>query len=173
MIMQEDEYSGPGLMYVEGGVLVGMRRPRLERTHALYGPCVCRTGSCPPACGRRIRAELHIQDIGPRMLQPFAAPRRGASCTHPCCSFPSLALFAHIVQCWWRRRGGLNEERDRGVLASLVGRRSGIATAPQKGKPLCVGFSFSLGHALVFTTANFYPYPLHLVEAFYPWERLN
>jgi hypothetical protein len=59
------------------------------------------------------------------------------------------------------------------VLASLVERRSGIATAPQKGKPLCVGFFFSLGNALAFTTANFYADPLHLVEAFYPWERLN
>jgi hypothetical protein len=59
------------------------------------------------------------------------------------------------------------------VLASLVERRSGIATAPQKGKPLCVGFSFTLRNALAFTTANFYPDPLHLVEASYPWERLN
>jgi hypothetical protein len=38
---------------------------------------------------------------------------------------------------------------------------------------LCVGFSVSLGDVLAFTTANFYPDPLHLVEAFYPWERLN
>jgi hypothetical protein len=35
------------------------------------------------------------------------------------------------------------------VLASLVERRSGIATAPQKGKPLCVGFCFSLRDVLV------------------------
>ena len=43
-----------------------------------------------------------------------------------------------------RRRVRLNEGHDRGVLASLVERRSAIATAPQKGKPLCVGFSLSL-----------------------------
>ena len=48
-----------------------------------------------------------------------------------------------------RRRVRWNEGRDRLVLASLVERRSGIATAPQKGKPLCVGFSFSLGDVLV------------------------
>src|SRR5829696_6952104 len=95
MIMQEDEYSGPGLMCVEGGVLVGMRRPRLERTHALYGPCVSRTGIFPSVCGRRTRAELHIQDIRPRMLPPSAAPRQGASCTHPCCSLPHSGLRAH------------------------------------------------------------------------------
>jgi hypothetical protein len=59
------------------------------------------------------------------------------------------------------------------VLALLVERRSGIATAPKKGKPLCVGFSVSLRNALAFTTANFYPDPLHHVEAFYPRERLN
>ena len=47
-----------------------------------------------------------------------------------------------------RRRVRLNEGHDRGVLASLVERRSGIATAPQKGKPLCVGFSFSLRYVL-------------------------
>jgi hypothetical protein len=35
------------------------------------------------------------------------------------------------------------------VLASLVERRSGIATAPQKGKPLSVGFPFSLRDVLV------------------------
>src|SRR5829696_5421070 len=96
MIMREDEYFGPGLIYyVEGGALVGMRRPRLVRTHALYGPCVSRTGLSPPACGRRTLAELHIQDIGPRMLPPSAAPGRGASCTHPCCSFPCSALRTH------------------------------------------------------------------------------
>ena len=48
-----------------------------------------------------------------------------------------------------RRRVRLNEGHDRGVLASLVERRSGIATAPQKGKPLCVGFSFTLRDVLV------------------------
>src|SRR5215216_5192290 len=95
MIMQEDEYSGLGFMCVEGGVLVGMRRPRLVRTHALCGPCVSRTGLSPPVCGRRTQAELHIQDIRPRMLPPSAAPRRGASCTHPCCSFPYSSLRAH------------------------------------------------------------------------------
>jgi hypothetical protein len=35
------------------------------------------------------------------------------------------------------------------VLASLVERRSGIATAPQKGKPLCVGFSITLRDVLL------------------------
>ena len=48
-----------------------------------------------------------------------------------------------------RRRVRLNEGHDRGVLASLAERRSGIATAPQKGKPLCVGFSFTLRDVLV------------------------
>ena len=48
-----------------------------------------------------------------------------------------------------RRRVRLNEGHDRGVLASLVERRSGIATALQKGKPLCVGFSFTLRDVLV------------------------
>jgi hypothetical protein len=56
---------------------------------------------------------------------------------------------------------------------AVVERRSGIATAPQKGKPFCVGFSVTLRNALTFTTANFYPDPLHLVEASYPWDRLN
>src|SRR5215211_6359266 len=96
MIMREDEYFGPGLIYyVEGGALVGMRRPRLVRTHALCGLCVSRTGRAPSACGRRNRAELHTQDIRPRMLPPSAAPRRGASCRHPCCSFPYSGLRAH------------------------------------------------------------------------------
>src|SRR5215217_8606442 len=69
--------------------------PRLERTQALCGPCVSRTGLSPSACGRRTRAELHIQDIRPRMHLSSAAPRRGASRTHPCCSFPCSALRAH------------------------------------------------------------------------------
>src|SRR5215204_803910 len=69
--------------------------PRLERTHALCGPCVSRRGLSPPACGRRTRAERHIQDIGLRMLPPSASPHPGASCTHPCCSFPCSSLRAH------------------------------------------------------------------------------
>src|SRR5829696_5845999 len=69
--------------------------PRLERTQALCGPCVSRRGISPAVCGRRTRAELHIQDIGPRMLPSSAALRRGASCRHPCCSFPCSALCAH------------------------------------------------------------------------------
>src|SRR5215207_2745597 len=89
----------PGLMCVDRGVLAGMRHPRLgprlERTQALCGPCVNHTGISPPVCGRRTLAELHIQDIGPRMLPPSAAPGRGASRTHPCCSFPCSALRAH------------------------------------------------------------------------------
>src|SRR5829696_271384 len=72
-----------------------MLGPRLERKHALCGPCVSRTGLSPAVCGRRTLAELHIQDIGPRMLPSSAAPRRGASRTHPCCSFPRNALRAH------------------------------------------------------------------------------
>src|SRR5215216_6299766 len=99
MDMQADECSGPGLMCVDLGVLVGMRRPRLgprlEPRQALCGPCVSRTGLSPSVCGRRTRAELHIQDIGPRMLPTSAAPRRRASRTHPCCSFPCSALRAH------------------------------------------------------------------------------
>src|SRR5215211_1827888 len=90
-----------GLMGLDRGVLVGMRRPRLgprlHRTHALCGPCVSRTGISPSACGRRTRAELHIQDIRPRMLPSSAAPRRRASCTHPCCSFPCSGLHAHAT----------------------------------------------------------------------------
>src|ERR671912_256723 len=69
--------------------------PRLERTQALCGPCVCRRGLSPAVCGRRTRAQLHIQDIGPRMLPTSAALRRGASRRHPCCSFPCSALRAH------------------------------------------------------------------------------
>src|ERR671915_211957 len=69
--------------------------PRLERTQALCGPCVSRRGLSPAVCGSRTRAELHIQDIGPRMLPPYPAPGRGASCSHPCCSFPCSALRAH------------------------------------------------------------------------------
>src|SRR5215207_7852235 len=72
-----------------------MLGPRLERTQALCGPCVSRTGLSPAVCGRRTLAELHIQDIGPRMLPSSAAPRRGASRTHPCRSFPCSALLAH------------------------------------------------------------------------------
>ena len=72
-----------------------MLGPMLERKHALCGPCVSRRGLSPAVCGRRTRAELHIQDIGPRMLPSSAAPRRGASRTHPCCSFPCSALGAH------------------------------------------------------------------------------
>jgi hypothetical protein len=45
------------------------------------------------------------------------------------------------------------------VLASLVERRSGIATAPQKGKPLCVGFPFSLRSALVIHDSEFLSRP--------------
>jgi hypothetical protein len=99
MKMHEDECSGPGLMCVDRGVLVGVRHPRLgprlHRTHALCEPCVSRTGSCRSVCGRRTRAELHIQDIGPRMLPSSAAPGRRACCTHPCCSFPCSGLCAH------------------------------------------------------------------------------
>src|SRR5215210_4717805 len=99
MVMQGDECSGPGLTCVDRGVLVGMRRrrlgPRLPRTHALCEPCVCRTGISPSVCGRRTRAELHIQDMPPRMLPSSAALRRGASCRYPCCSFPCSGLRAH------------------------------------------------------------------------------
>src|SRR5215203_6526057 len=101
MDMKADECSGPGLMCVDLGVLVGMRRPRLgprlEPRQALCGPCVSRTGLSPSVCGRRTRVELHMQDIGPRMLPASAALGRGASCRHPCCSFPCVALFAHMV----------------------------------------------------------------------------
>src|SRR5918994_3473715 len=69
--------------------------PRLERKQALCGPCVSRRGLSPAVCGRRTRVELHIQDIGPRMLPSSAAPGRGASCRHPCCSFLCSALGAH------------------------------------------------------------------------------
>src|ERR671913_997933 len=69
--------------------------PRLERKQALCGPCVSRRGLSPAVCGRRSRAELHIQDIGPRMHPSSAAPGREASRTHPCCSFPCSALGAH------------------------------------------------------------------------------
>ena len=99
MDMQGDDCSGPGLMCPDRAVLVGMRHPRLgpwlHRGHALCGPCVSRRGLFCSVCGRRSRAELHIQDIGPRMLPSSAAPRRGASRTHPCCSFPCSALGAH------------------------------------------------------------------------------
>jgi hypothetical protein len=100
MKMQRDEYSGPGhFMCVDRDVPDGAwwRRlgPRLERTHALCEPCVSRTGLSPPVCGKQTRVELHIQDIRPRMLPPSAAPRRQASCTHPCCSFPGSGLSAH------------------------------------------------------------------------------
>jgi hypothetical protein len=37
--------------------------PRLHCTHALCEPCVSHTGIFPSVCGRRTRAELHIQDI--------------------------------------------------------------------------------------------------------------
>ena len=131
MKMQGNECQDRGIMGLDQGVPVGMRRrprlgPRLARTHALYGPCVCRTGSCPPVCGRRTRAELHIQDMQPRMLPPSAAPRRGASCRHPCCSLPHSGLRAHstvLVEAQGRvERGtgsvsssfaGRKEERDR------------------------------------------------------------
>src|SRR5215204_5306458 len=97
--MHGDECSGPGLMCVDRGVLVGMRHPTLgsglHRTHALSEPCVSRTAISRSVCGRRTLAELHIQDIGPRMLPPSAAPGRGASCTYPCCSFPCSALRTH------------------------------------------------------------------------------
>jgi hypothetical protein len=66
--------------------------PTLHRRHALCEPCVSRTGISPSVCGRRTRAELHIQDIRPSMIPSSAAPRRRASCTHPCCSFPGSAL---------------------------------------------------------------------------------
>jgi hypothetical protein len=101
MKMQADEYPGPGhFMCVDRGLPVGVwwRRlgPRLERTHALCEPCVSRRGLSPPACGRRTRAELHIQGIRPRMLPHARASRRRASCTHPCCSFPICsALRVH------------------------------------------------------------------------------
>jgi hypothetical protein len=99
MDMQRHECSGPGLMCVDRRVLVGMWRPRLgprlHRTQALCGPCVSRTGFSPAVCGKRTRTELHIQDIRPRMLPSSAAPRRGASCRHPCWSFPRSAPRAH------------------------------------------------------------------------------
>jgi hypothetical protein len=99
--MQADGCSGPpGLTCVDQAVLVGMRRPTLgptlHRRHALYGPCVSRTGSCPSVCGRQTLAELYIQDIGPRMLPSSAAPGREplvgihAAPSH-------VALFAHMV----------------------------------------------------------------------------
>src|ERR687890_2297746 len=69
--------------------------PKHHRTQALCVPCVSRRGLSPAVCGRRTRAELHIQDIGPRMLPTSAAPGRGACCRHPCCSFPCSALGAH------------------------------------------------------------------------------
>jgi hypothetical protein len=94
-----DECSGPGLMCVDQAVLVGMRHPRLgpmlHRRHALCGPCVSSSGVSPSVCGSRTLAELHIQDIGPRMLPTFAALGQGACCRHPCCSFPCRALCAH------------------------------------------------------------------------------
>src|SRR5215207_6640672 len=80
---------------VDEDVISSRWRPRLERKHSLYGPCANRTGLSPAVCGRRTRAELHIQDIGPRMLPSSAALRQRASRTHPCCSFPCSALRAH------------------------------------------------------------------------------
>ena len=73
-----------------------------------------------------------------------------------------------------RRRVAV-ERGTRSVSASFAGRKEerDRDRSSLKGKPLCVGFSVSLGDVLAFTTANFYPDPLHLVEAFYPWERLN
>ncbi len=86
-------------MGLDRAVLVGMRHPRLgpwlHRGHALCGPCVSRRGLFCSVCGRRTRAELHIQDIGPRMLPTSGAPGRGACCRHPCCSFLCSALRAH------------------------------------------------------------------------------
>src|SRR5829696_2495614 len=81
--------------YVPGPGRSNRWRPRLERTQALFEPCVSRRGLCPSVCGRRTLAELHIQDIGPRMLPSSAAPRLGACCRHPCCSFPCSTLRAH------------------------------------------------------------------------------
>src|SRR5215216_1660760 len=100
MKMHADECSGPEIMCVDRGVLVGMRRPRLgprlHRRHALCGPCVSHTGFSPSVCGRRTRAELHIQGIRPRMLPSSAAPRRELLVgTH---ATPShVAVFAHMV----------------------------------------------------------------------------
>src|SRR5687768_2066970 len=86
-------------MCLDRGVLVGMRHPRLgsmlHRRHALYVPCVSRTGISSSVCGRQTLAELHIQDIGPRMLPSSAAAGRLSCCRHPCCSFPCSALGAH------------------------------------------------------------------------------
>jgi len=49
-----------------------------------------------------------------------------------------------------RRRVRFNEGHDRGECQlRWVERRSGIATAPQKGKPFCVGFSFTLRDVLL------------------------
>src|SRR5687768_17338107 len=88
-------------MCLHRGVLVGMRRPRLgprlQRRPAESGPCVSRTGLSPSVCGGRTRAELHIEDIGPRMLPSSAAPGRVACCTHPYWSFPCVAPLAHMV----------------------------------------------------------------------------
>jgi hypothetical protein len=96
MDMQGNECSGlPEFTCVDRTVPVGMRHPRLVRRRALCGLCVSRTGMSPSVCGRRTRAELHIQDIGPRMLPTSAALGQGASCRHPCCSFPCRALGAH------------------------------------------------------------------------------
>src|SRR5215207_11615095 len=81
--------------YVRGGGCSSRWLPRLERTQALCGPCVSRRGLSPAVCGGRTRAELHIQGIRRRMLPTSAAPRRGASRRHPCCSFPCSALGAH------------------------------------------------------------------------------
>jgi hypothetical protein len=88
MDMQGDECPGRELTCVDRGVLVGMRHPRLgprlHRTRALCGPYVSRRGISPSLCGRRTLAELHIQDIGPRMLPSSPVPRRRVSHTHPC-----------------------------------------------------------------------------------------
>src|SRR5215203_1055526 len=123
MVMQGDECSGPGLTCVDRGVLVGMRRrrlgPRLPRTHALCEPCVCRTGISPSVCGRRTRAELHIQDMPPRMLPSSAALRRGATCRHPCCSFPCSGLRAHGTLLFYGSRRIEEAKRTIGSIDSL------------------------------------------------------
>jgi hypothetical protein len=113
--------------------------PRLHHTHALCGPCVSRRGFSPSACGRRTRAELHIQDIGPRMPLSSAAPGQGACCTHPYCSFPCSGLRTHGTLLFYGSRRMEEAKRTIGSIDSLGAKHYGSILMGSTRRPACTG----------------------------------
>src|SRR5215217_3308141 len=90
--------------YVRGPGCSGRWRPRLgprlQRRHALYGPCVSRTGFSPSTCGRRTLAELYIFRTLDRECSLHLSLLAGELVVGTHAAPSHVELFAHMVPCF-------------------------------------------------------------------------